>query len=206
MWRSLGHIPFSLRCRQNGILVSGNLHWLAYDGKDNTNDLVCTFDLEKELYQLTASAPRAGGSVAYRSLEMLERCLCICDNRDSKVVIWVMKNYGMKESWSKEIIISDHSAGWLCGTVHALKVLKDETILMLFHNEFLFTYHPGSKTLQILGIFQRGFFDLLDAMVYLPSFIALKSFVSEKVSVFYFIGSIAFQLMNVKFEDDSSAL
>lgn len=181
-WRSLGHVAFSLCCHQNGILVSGNLHWLAYDEKDDdANDFVCTFDLEQELFQLTASAPRAGGILAYRSLGMLEGCLCMCDNTDSKIVIWVMKNYGMKESWSKEIIISDSD---LCGKVHALKVLKDETILMLFHNVYLFTYHPGKKTLQKLDIFRRGFFDTLDALVYVPSFIALKSFVSEKVSVF----------------------
>lgn len=184
MWRSIAHVPFLLRSRQNGILVSGNLHWLAYDEKDKTNDMVCTFDLEKELLQLTASAPQAGGIVAYRSLGTLRGCLCLCDKTDSKIGIWVMKNYGMKESWSKEIIISDNSVGCLCGTVHALKVLNDETILMLFREAYLCTYHPGNKSFQILDIFQRGFFDTLEAMVYVPSFITLKSFVSEKVSVF----------------------
>ncbi|KAL8107601.1 F-box protein At3g07870-like isoform X2 [Apium graveolens] len=183
-WRSLTHVPFLLCFPQNGILVSGNLHWLAYDEKDSTNDLVCTFDLEKELLQLTASAPQSGGIIAYRSLGKLQGCLCLCDNTDSKFVIWVMKNYGMKESWIKEIIIFDATASCLRGIFRPLKVWKDETTLMLFRDAYLCTYNPGNKIFQVLDIFQRGFFDTLDAMVYVPSFITLKSFVSEKVSVF----------------------
>lgn len=55
---------------------------------------------------------------------------------------------------------------------------------MLFFKDFLFTYHPGNKTLQKLDIFDEGTFQTIEAMVFVPSFISLKSFVAEDLSLF----------------------
>lgn len=67
---------------------------------------------------------------------MLGECLCVCDNicssfDDLRIVIWVMKDYGMKESWSKEIVIPD-PLGYLNGMVHPLKVFKDGTLIISY--------------------------------------------------------------------------
>ncbi|KAL1827906.1 hypothetical protein ACET3Z_006318 [Daucus carota] len=181
-WRSLGIVPF-LVCHQDGIYANGNLHWLACVQKDRPNEMVCTFDLEKESCQLTASAPQVGGYVDYRSLGMLGGCLCICDNRsDSELVIWVMKDYGVKESWSKEIIIQELNFGLHCRTFYVLKVLKDGSILMLCSANLLFTYHPGTKIWQVVPCFKEYEIQSMYASVYVPSFISLKSFMLENVS------------------------
>ncbi|XP_074328317.1 F-box protein CPR1-like [Apium graveolens] len=177
-------------CQQDGIYANGNLHWLACVQKDRPNDMVCTFDLEKESCRLTASAPQVGGYVDYRTLGVLGGCLCICDNRtDSELVIWVMKDYGVKESWSKDIIIQDVNLGLRCRTFYPLKVLKDGSILIMCSATFLFTYHPGTKVWKtniwkIDDCFKGYLLTTFHASVYVPSFISLKSFMLENVSVF----------------------
>lgn len=184
MWRNLGHVPFSVKGCGIGVYVGGNLHWLA-------DEVICTFDLDKESFQLTAApaVPQVSGHETYRDLGILGGCLCICDcTPDSELAIWVMKDYGVKESWSKEIVICTDLLydGMLDEEVYPLKVLKDGTILMFCEEYQLCTYQPGTKTSQH-NIFEDGFLDTFNAMVYVPSFISLKSFMLENV------------LMNIRF-------
>lgn len=96
IWRNIGHIPFGIGDHQNSILFNGNLHWLAHGQKHITTDIVCTIDLDKELSVLTVSTPLA--NKPYRSVGVFGGCLCICDSTSApEIVIWVVKDYGMKE-------------------------------------------------------------------------------------------------------------
>lgn len=94
-----------------------------------------------------------------------------------------MKDYGVKESWSKEIIIQGINLGLHCRKFYVLKVLKDGSILMLCSANFLITYHPGTKIWQIVDCFKEYEMQSIYASVYVPSFISLKSFMLENVSV-----------------------
>ncbi|WOG99409.1 hypothetical protein DCAR_0518757 [Daucus carota subsp. sativus] len=186
-WRSLGKLPFALGGCQNGVFYNGNLHWLAHDQNHITSDIVCTFDLEKEFSELSASAPLVdeNGSFTYRSLGVLGDCLCICDNTsESEFVIWVRQDYGLKACWVKEIVINNDFHRPLYKTVHVLTVLRDGSILMVAHNGHMFTYHHGNKTLQQLDLSWTSDFSICNVMVYVPSFIRLRSFMSERVLIF----------------------
>ncbi|XP_074375852.1 F-box protein At3g07870-like [Apium graveolens] len=192
VWRSLGRVPFVIYGGRKGLFlgnlrwhgscnamfVNGNLHWLVYHKKnDIISGRVCTFDLKKEVHQLTA-LPEVGGSVTRRSLELLGACLCVCDRTsNSELVIWVMKDYRIKENWSREIIIRDNSRSILTGLVHPLTVLKDGTIVFRTGSSG-FTYQPGSETLQTLDVNRVR---VPNAIIHVPSFIKLKSFVVGKV-------------------------
>lgn len=185
MWRNLGHVPFSIDGYGHGIYVGGNLHWLALHQKDTINERLCTFDLDKELFQLTAgpAVPQVSGYISYRTLGILGGCLCLCDNMpDYEFAIWVMKDYGVLESWSKEIVICTDFLynSMLDEEVYPLKVLEDGTILMYCEEHQLFTYHPGTKRTQDY-IFPNGSFETLNAVVYVPSLISLKTFMLENV-------------------------
>ncbi|XP_074375848.1 F-box protein At3g07870-like [Apium graveolens] len=187
MWRSLGQVPVGLGGCQNGVFLNGNLHWLAHDQHHITSDLVCTFDLEREFSELAASAPLVDENMnsAFRSLGVLGGCLCLCDNTsECEFVIWVRQDYGMKECWTKEIVIENDFETQLYKTVHVLTVLTGGSILMVVHNGHMFTYHRESKTLQRLDISWTKDFSICNVMVYVPSFIRLKSFMSERVLIF----------------------
>lgn len=183
VWRSLGHLPFTLISVQNGIYVNGNLHWLSTDTKDTPDEMVCTFELEKELFLLTAAAPFVVGTDVkdrIRDLGTLGGCLCISDSTaDFELSIWVMKDYEMKEMWTKEIVIREPVLQY--EYVRPLIFLESGSILMVCFDGFLFTYCPEYGTVQIIEDAPRKSFD---AMVYVPSFIRLESFVLENVFVF----------------------
>lgn len=186
-WRSLGQVPFGLGGCQNGVFLNGNLHWLAHDQHHIVSDMVCTFDLEKETSELTASVPlvHENEDFIFRSLGVLGGCLCICDNTsESELVIWVRQDYGRKTCWIKEIVIGNDFKRQLHKSVQVLTVLKDGSILMVVQHGHMFTYHHGSRTLQQLDISWTSDFNISNIMVYVPSFIRLKSFMSERVSIF----------------------
>ena len=189
MWKNLGHVPFYIGGYGDGICVGGNLHWLAIHQKETADDeRLCTFDLERESFQLTAGpvVPQVVGYTTYRNLGILGGCLCVCDNTpDLEFAIWVMKDYGVTESWSKEIVIHTDFLYWgtLDEEVYPLKVLKDGTILMYCEEHELFTYHPGTATTQD-HTFPDGDYKTYNAMVYVPSFVSLRStFMLENVLV-----------------------
>ncbi|WOG94995.1 hypothetical protein DCAR_0314297 [Daucus carota subsp. sativus] len=200
MWRSLGQVPFlvSTRDRRNrvssyesdytswygshdGVFIRSNLHWLIYDLNTN-QERVCTFDLKKEEFQLTAP-PRVTKKVDYRRLGMLGECLCVCDNTgESGFTIWVLKGYGNKQSWSKELFI-DQSSNQQYGPVHPLKLFKDGTVLFSLRS-YQLIYHSADKTFETFSMCWNDHFNKPLAMVFVPGFIRLKSFVSEKVKFF----------------------
>lgn len=176
IWTDLGHVPFHLNGSDIGMYVSGNLHWLA-------DEVICTFDLEKELFHPMEAPPRASGQrVSYRSLGVLKGCLCICDNTPySELAIWVLREYGVEDGWSKEVVTLTHliHGGIHTDTVQLLKVLKDGNILMYCETFQLFTYHPRHQTLQH-HILREDDFDIFDALTYVPSFISLERFALEE--------------------------
>ncbi|XP_074364035.1 F-box protein At3g07870-like [Apium graveolens] len=108
MWRDLGHVPFHLNEHDRGHYVSGRLHWLA-------GELICAFDLDRELFRPMEAPPQAPGNTDhfsilgvrnhFRNLGVLKGCLCICDiTLYSELSIWVKRDYGVEDSWSKKLI------------------------------------------------------------------------------------------------------
>ncbi|KAL2896323.1 hypothetical protein RDABS01_038107 [Bienertia sinuspersici] len=75
---SVGH----LTC---GVFVAGHIHWLASRTSDHSS-VIAAFDLGEEKF----------GEVPPPS------CLCMfASSSDYKIDIWLMKEYGVKESWTK---------------------------------------------------------------------------------------------------------
>ncbi|XP_051139531.1 F-box protein At3g07870-like [Andrographis paniculata] len=102
-WRSIppGE-PMKYDCRSNAVLLNGSLHWFVRDLKGSS--FISCLDLEREVFT-TFSSPFRRKSVM--GLGALEDSLCLCDNSsENEIVIWIMKEYGVENSWSKEFVIS----------------------------------------------------------------------------------------------------
>ncbi|CAI0374809.1 unnamed protein product [Linum tenue] len=83
-----------------GVFVGGAIHWLVHKDPDIRNVIV-GFDLGRsECREVPQPEYRHGESLSVRIGE-LGKCLCIFANYwDKGVDIWMMKEYGVKESWS----------------------------------------------------------------------------------------------------------
>ncbi|GJZ36356.1 F-box associated domain containing protein [Tanacetum coccineum] len=145
-----------------------------------TPEKLCSFNFDKETFQLfpSPSSDELAGNIHYQSLGALNGFLSQIDTSHFKFTIWVMKDYGIKKSWHKELVINESISSWPTRCVYLLEALEDGTILMSF-NYKLYAYCPQMKKIEG-GVFSESF---LTGVSYHPSFVKLQSFESERVHV-----------------------
>ncbi|KAG5528672.1 hypothetical protein RHGRI_029370 [Rhododendron griersonianum] len=125
---------------------------------------ICAFDIEKESFQGFSTVPGLCRGSYCKSLGLLEGRLCVCDNSsDSDLVIWVMKD--------------------------PIKVWRNGDILMIWRDDFLYSYSPQSNTLEEVVV-PRDSARIVDRhityemMLHVASFCSLKDLTTEEVHVF----------------------
>jgi F-box interacting protein len=84
---------------QPGVFVGGTVNWLAYEASNSSYccDIV-SLDLEKESYQ---KIPQPDLEKDHWAIGMFRDCLCIFASSDMFLDVCIMKEYGIKESWTK---------------------------------------------------------------------------------------------------------
>ncbi|XP_016457094.2 F-box/kelch-repeat protein At3g23880-like [Nicotiana tabacum] len=94
---------------QSGLFANGALHWEVSQCRDSgASSEIMTFDLATETYGVMA-LPRCGNGNGEFSwmLSVLGGCLVACCNYHlDKTDLWVMKEYGMENSWTKLVSLS----------------------------------------------------------------------------------------------------
>ncbi|CAI9303939.1 unnamed protein product [Lactuca saligna] len=184
LWRNLSIIPYWIS-NFNGIFLNGHAHWIVID--QDSPEKLCAFDFDKETFELFPSPPVEiveESRIHFYSLAVLKGCLCQSDTFDSQFTIWVMKEYGIKKSWRKEVIIRQSISpdlDWLMREpVYVIGGLNDGTILMVYDEEKLLEYSPLTRTIDDTEIFHPYF----TGIAYRPSFLKLQNFKIERVRVF----------------------
>lgn len=95
-WTTIQNFPCALTS-QVGKFASGTLNWLARKGDGSIKSLIISFDLEKETYGKVLLPPHVDGD----ELDVLSSCLCLCEFNGIHCGLWLMKEYGIQESWTK---------------------------------------------------------------------------------------------------------
>jgi F-box interacting protein len=99
-WRRIHEIPISGWIRESGIFVSGTINWMVLDVSKIRLSAIVSLDLEKETYQMLPQPDLEGN--LWKSLGILRDCLYIFDSNDGMFFdVWIMKEYGNRESWTK---------------------------------------------------------------------------------------------------------
>ncbi|KAJ9551541.1 hypothetical protein OSB04_015586 [Centaurea solstitialis] len=110
-WRTLGGVPFWLYGSEVGVVLNDRCHWILSEYED-APERICTFDLNTETFELFPSPPFEAVEEVddhVQSLAVLKGCLCMSDGNDAHFTIWVMKEYGIKKSWHKEVVIKEET-------------------------------------------------------------------------------------------------
>ena len=91
------------------------------------------------------------------------------EERDhSDIEIWVMKEYGVKDSWSKELVIKNSNPSYCWVTFQLITTLENGDILISLCCRF-YIYNPTKKSFKTL--LHRGNYGKI--VPHLPSFISL---------------------------------
>ncbi|KAH7842690.1 hypothetical protein Vadar_008082 [Vaccinium darrowii] len=158
-WRSIGTIPSNFENFSFNSFLNGAIHWLDFGS--GCPDLINCFDFGSEQFR-GVPEPSGLSSVkifwTHMKVGVLQGCLSLCDYFDSEhAAIWVMKDYGVKESWSKDFVIPNISIASksFVDYYEPITVFEDGKILIFFSRDALFLYDPKSQhyeDVQILGI------------------------------------------------------
>ncbi|PWA83399.1 F-box associated interaction domain-containing protein [Artemisia annua] len=105
-WKRLGDCSHAIHSNGHGKFSNGALHWLTYEslGSSFTQRIV-SLDLEKETYGEVLQPEYDEGDKTLGLGVLGERLCVLCNYRESHADVWVMKVYGVKDSWSKLVSI-----------------------------------------------------------------------------------------------------
>ncbi|KAL4637930.1 hypothetical protein ACB092_03G114000, partial [Castanea dentata] len=165
-WRNIGDLPYSFPTTEYLSFcdsLNGALHWLVQPHNNTT--FICHFDIENEHLGVS-------GGFLY---------LCEKFFTSYSVEIWVMKDYDVEQSWTKEFVISNAewtNSIWNSGPVQILNYglyTKMEAMegadLYILHNSELSAYNAKrhEREIRVCGIHPFHF-----VIPYVPSLVSLK--------------------------------
>ncbi|KAF7813727.1 F-box/kelch-repeat protein [Senna tora] len=87
-----------------GSFLNGAIHWLAYR-HDTSVQLILGFDLTERKFMEIPLADEFDCILSFCFLATLGECLSLCVVDDT-ADIWLMKEYGVKSSWTKSVVVS----------------------------------------------------------------------------------------------------
>ncbi|XP_009630556.1 F-box/kelch-repeat protein At3g06240-like [Nicotiana tomentosiformis] len=131
LWKRLESSPYDhpLSDRASGVLVNGVLHWLACK-TSQYSFVIAAFHLSDEKFLEVAGPTGLGSNYSLCNLVVLRGCLCIFTSigKDmDTVTFWMMKEYGVKESWTKFTITEPNLDRFMCTLL--CSVTDDDVLL-----------------------------------------------------------------------------
>ncbi|XP_058213027.1 F-box protein CPR1-like isoform X4 [Rhododendron vialii] len=153
-WKSIGDFGYSSYLQGPGSVLNGAPHWFLCGNTDMYSNIVCFDVMEEKLKEVPKPICEVNNFV---SLGALGGWLCVVDNRlESHSDVWVMKEYGVKESWTKLFVVPNvplnvagefffHYFDLLCFTkdgevVMRLKLETEELVKFVIYNPKKKTY------------------------------------------------------------------
>ncbi|KAL3820805.1 hypothetical protein ACJIZ3_006710 [Penstemon smallii] len=107
-WRKIESFPYQLPFLRGNwrVHVNGALHTLVEEPFSMYASKIMAFDIASEKHCELMMPPGVRSRDVDVSLDMLGGCLSVVCVSKSRVVMWVMKEYGVKESWTKLLTIT----------------------------------------------------------------------------------------------------
>ncbi|KAL3508096.1 hypothetical protein ACH5RR_033478 [Cinchona calisaya] len=147
-WRRIGNFPFEhgVAYPASGVFLNGVIHWMAcedFTECGGRTSLIAGFYLDHEVFKVIPPPSCLDKSnLVFIKLVVLGGCLGMfvrCS--DDQLDVWVMKEYGVQESWTKFSINVVDEVDWFI----PICLLRDEEIV-LENGEKLITYNLKERT------------------------------------------------------------
>lgn len=135
-WMPIESMTYILRYTSKmGVFVNSALHWVVSKNLGTESaELVVAFDLGTDKFE-EIPLPELTDSQCEIHVDVLGGCLCSLANYDRvRFEVWVMKEYGVKESWMKLLIVSQLDFVGSIKSVKPLSYSKTGRKVLLLHN------------------------------------------------------------------------
>lgn len=135
-WRMIQDFPSGVPFDDSGKFLRGTVNWLA--SRDSYSSwVIVSLDLEKESYRELLQPDYGGVTVVTLSLGVLRDCLCILSHSDTFSDIWLMNEYGNKDSWTKLFRVPYIGDVGSCPYTKALFVSEDDKVLLEYQSRLV---------------------------------------------------------------------
>ncbi|XP_026420682.1 probable F-box protein At1g14315 [Papaver somniferum] len=159
-----------------GVLVDGNFHWL-----NQTHDKIISLEISDEKFE-ELEKPEELLEKKHRSITIgvLERCLALVVNFQVQFEVWVMQEYGIRESWTKSYKIADNRIQSDVPYTRLVCSFRNGEVLVLLAAYKLIVYdtkHASTREQSMLDIaFYKNALNYFESLVSLNS----DSYVGQK--------------------------
>ncbi|XP_043702438.1 F-box protein CPR1-like [Telopea speciosissima] len=157
-WRRIGDMPFHLSYKHgHGVLTNFALHWVAKREMrpDTVSSFIVSFDLQDEEYR-EVPLPDFVDDKFHMNVGVLGGQLCLlCNFFMVRVEIWVMKDYGLRDSWTKQFLIEQPSVIRSFEYLKPVCYSKNGELILEKDLKGLVLYDPRrqrARDLRIIGI------------------------------------------------------
>ncbi|OIT36499.1 f-box protein [Nicotiana attenuata] len=186
-WRNVGEVRPHPRGSLTNVNVNGFLHWMDSENHKKSASAsasasIYSFNIRTE--EVKSVPPPPGLETPSSCLRLVElgNCVCLSDNSYSQHVdIWLMKEYGIAESWTKDRILMDCIPPDIRqGIFIPIIIWKDGVILMQSEQGTqLVSYSPKEKKFRKVNVYGSG----IAVTKYVPSFYSLKTVMGDSFQV-----------------------
>ncbi|KAK9020140.1 hypothetical protein V6N11_054633 [Hibiscus sabdariffa] len=174
-WRNIGNAPIHCSTLPFDAFLNGAIHWRNFLPRGG--EFIHSFNFDTEQFGTVPPPDHFleldDFSAEFTTSGVLGGCLFIIHFPDfAKFDIWVMKEYGVKESWTKQFVIQDmYPKGYGSDTYEPLVVLSNGEIFMLLNNQEIVCYNQKRKHLRGCKFFKIR--SIFDTIAYTPCFVSL---------------------------------
>ncbi len=159
--------------RSVGVTLNGAPHWVVRRCMLRTEYVIVYFDLVKEKFR-EVQLPNWLPVYAKFELGILEGCLCITHNSKGSSETWAMREYGVKESWSKLFVISQSF-----GSLIPMCFTRNGDVTMVVNGRKLIIFNLKENTQRLISL-SYGYQKCLNVATYVESLIFPKAHDDEK--------------------------
>ncbi|PIA46229.1 hypothetical protein AQUCO_01500032v1, partial [Aquilegia coerulea] len=153
--KMIAEIPYDSVIPEAGILVNGAIHWLACRRIPKlllpSKRVIVAFNCKSETF-LEVPRPESENCFHSRHLTELAGYLSILRTNNTEFEVWSMKKYGIKESWTK-LLVLPYSHPDYVESFYITK--KGDLLLTILFGEGLFLYDQEHKSLNNIEIRKR---------------------------------------------------
>ncbi|XP_059287255.1 F-box/kelch-repeat protein At3g06240-like [Lycium ferocissimum] len=153
-WKRIKSSPYDHAVPEhaNGVFVNGALHWLASKKPDYSSVIGAFVLSDEEFVEVPAPSSLDKDKFVFNKLVVLKGCLCMVDNVEgNRVDIWMMKDYGVEESWTKFCVDGIDFYDFL----KPLCFMRDDEVVLNVDGEKLMVYNleeEESRDLEVDGL------------------------------------------------------
>ncbi|KAA8545257.1 hypothetical protein F0562_020041 [Nyssa sinensis] len=182
-WKKiLVHFPWTMTDVSSGEFLDGCIHWMTVNPEQDFVELILAFDVGDEVFREIRLPD-------YRS-EYVELDISVCVHKESLALfvypsehdggyvccyLWVMKEYGVVQSWTKQLSLV------MEGVYKDLSFTKFEEILFVDSDDDMFLIDFKNGLLKYLGDIRQGL-DKVYVVPFMESLVLLEGSLLKGIS------------------------